>query len=100
MKFTSINHKVMAAGLAVFLLAAISAGSGLWVAFHLSAALDTNLRSASVLQTHMEADMMHDALRADMLMAMRASQPGSDITMADVKKDVAEHIQIFEDSIA
>src|SRR5438128_1895735 len=97
MKFSSINQKVMAAGAAVFLLATATAGSGLWAAMHLSTALTRAMQSSEVLRTHMDADMMHDALRADMLMALRSADPTSGVTIADVKKDVAEHVQRFRD---
>ena len=97
MKLNSINQKVMAAGAAVFLLATTTAGAGLWSAMRLSGALTRAMTSSEVLRTHMDADMMHDALRADMLMALRSGDPTSGVKIADVKKDVEEHVQRFRD---
>src|ERR1700754_1788786 len=95
MKFNSINQKVMAAGAPVFRPHTTTAAAGLWAAMHLSTALTQAMRSSEVLRTHMDADMMHDALRADMLMALRSADPTSGVTIAEVKKDVAEHVERF-----
>jgi methyl-accepting chemotaxis protein len=65
----SINQTVMVAGAAVFLLASSASGAGLWAATHLGSALTRAMTSGNILRTHMDADMMHDALRADVLMA-------------------------------
>src|ERR1051325_10000442 len=95
MKLNTINQKVMAGGAAAFFLSVTTAVAGLWAAMHLSGALTRAMQSAEVLRTHMDADMMHDALRADMLMALRSADPTSGVTIADVKKDVEEHVQRF-----
>jgi methyl-accepting chemotaxis protein len=90
----------MAAGVAVLALAAITAGAGIWAAFSLSANLANATRSASVLRNHLHADMMHDALRADVLSALRAADPSSGVAFVDVKADLAEHAKAFRDDIA
>src|SRR5690349_10989617 len=100
MKRESINGKVMAAGAVVLILASATAAAGLWAATHLSGALTRAMRSAEVVRVHMDSDMMHDALRADVLMALRAADPANGVAMADVKKDLAEHATAFRDDIA
>ncbi|MBP8248145.1 MAG: HAMP domain-containing protein [Phenylobacterium sp.] len=100
MKLNSINQKITAAGLAVLILGASSAGAGIWVAYHLSDRLSATSRAASALRKHMEADMMHDALRADVLSAILASDPTAGVDMAAVKTDLAEHTKLFQDSLA
>jgi methyl-accepting chemotaxis protein len=100
MQFHSINQKVLAASATVFLLASASSGAGLWVAFKLTGALNDAMRSAEVLRTHMDADMMHDALRADVLMALRARDPASGVSLATVKQDLDGHVEGFRKDIA
>jgi methyl-accepting chemotaxis protein len=95
----TINHKVMATGIAVLLLCAATAGAGMWVARDLTQGLQTALRSSQVLRNHMQADMMHDALRADVLSAMLATNPANGVAMSDVDKDLKEHSDDFKDAI-
>jgi methyl-accepting chemotaxis protein len=96
----TINHKVMGAGAAVMVLCTASAGAGLWSTTRLDGALrDANV-SAAVLRNHMEADMMHDALRADVLSSQLAGDASSGIAIDDVRKDLAEHTELFRKSIA
>jgi methyl-accepting chemotaxis protein len=96
----SINQTVMVAGAAVFLLASSASGAGLWAATHLGGALTRAMTSGNILRTHMDSDMMHDALRADVLMALRASDPSNDVSMEQVRGDLADHTKAFRDDIA
>jgi len=100
MKTKSINQSVMAALAIVTLLASVSSAAGLWAVTHLGGGLTDTLRSAKVLTTHMDGDMMHDALRADVLMALRSEDPASGVTIVDVKKDLGEHAKTFRDDLA
>ncbi|MBI1199845.1 MAG: HAMP domain-containing protein [Phenylobacterium sp.] len=99
MKRDTIGSKVMMAGAAVLILVSTASGTGLWAASHLSEALTRAGRSADVLRSHMEADMMHDALRADVLMALRARDPATGVQMDQVKTDLAEHSKAFREAI-
>ncbi|TAJ74686.1 MAG: methyl-accepting chemotaxis protein [Phenylobacterium sp.] len=99
MKFDSINGKVIAAGAIVLVLASATAAAGLWAATHLSGALTRAMRSSEVVRLHMDSDMMHDALRADVLMALRAADPASGVTFTEVKADLDEHAKGFRDDI-
>ena len=100
MRFSSISTRVMAAGLAILALVGAMAGAGIWSAFRLSGDLDEATRSAAVLRNHMHSDMMHDALRADVLMALRATDTAKGVTFQEVKADLAEHAKSFRDDIA
>ncbi len=51
------------------------------------------------LQNHMEADMMHDALRGDILQTLHAVAIKNLEKIDETKKALAEHIEIFEKSI-
>jgi methyl-accepting chemotaxis protein len=96
----TINHKVMGAGAAVMVLCTASAGAGLWSTSRLDSALREANTSASVLRNHMEADMMHDALRADVLSSQLAGDATSGIHLDDVRKDIAAHTAIFRKALA
>jgi methyl-accepting chemotaxis protein len=95
----TINHKVMGAGAAVMMLCTASAGAGLWSTTRLDRALQDANVSAAVLRNHMEADMMHDALRADVLSSQLAGDAGSGIAIDDVRKDLTEHVANFREAI-
>ena len=100
MSFGSINQKILAAGVAVLLLGLVSAGAGIWVAFSLSSALTETTRTAAAIRQHMQADMMHDALRSDALSAILASDPSSGVSMAETKADLADHASSFRQALA
>jgi len=53
--------------------------------------------NGSALRHQMEADMMHDALRADVLSALMAASPEEHAT---AKKDADEHAASFKEAIA
>lgn len=58
--------------------------------------LDEVVRSNHALRTHMEGDMMHDALRADVLAALLAETPDD---WQRVNDDLHGHAKLFRDSI-
>jgi methyl-accepting chemotaxis protein len=101
MKFETIGAKVTLAGALSFALAATAAAAGLWVSTRYFDGVERAVSAAHVLRNHMQADMMHDALRGDALAAVLASDPASAIyTPAQVQADTQEHSAIFEKSIA
>ena len=51
------------------------------------------------LRNHLEADMMHDALRADVLAALRAAANNDATARAEVTADLKAHIDKFETNI-
>jgi methyl-accepting chemotaxis protein len=95
----TINQKVTVAGAAVLVLCATIAAAGLWVAINLTATLERAERSAAVLRNHMEADMMHDALRANAFSAILSHDPANGIALEEVKADLAEHSAVFREAI-
>ena len=66
-------------------------------------AVQDNEISMTVLRNHMEADMMHDALRADVLSAMLVGLGKSTSTKAEVGNSLKEHTehfrQVLEDNL-
>nr|WP_027924682.1 methyl-accepting chemotaxis protein [Pseudomonas sp. URMO17WK12:I12] len=53
--------------------------------------------SMTALRNHLEADMMHDALRADVLSAMLVGLGKSTSSKADVHSSIEEHAKHFRD---
>ena len=96
----SLGQKVMGAAAGAALLCAATAGAGLWVAWSLDSALTRAEDSAKILQLHMHADMMHDALRADVMGAIMSNDPTLGVDLKAVRADLAEHTQAFRDDIA
>jgi methyl-accepting chemotaxis protein len=99
MKTTSINQTVMTACIGLMILFAASVGAGIWVAVDLAGQLRETSLSSKILQTHQQADMDHDALRGDVLLAFQTQTPGSVTNIADVRKDLAEHVADFNSAI-
>lgn len=69
---------------------------GWWSTKTLSGSLNSSVLAASVIRNHLEGDMMHDALRADVFAAIFARIDG-DSTSA--RNDVVEHSAKFQDCI-
>ena len=59
--------------------------------------LNKVVRTSSALRNHLEGDMMHDALRADVLAALLAETPAD---WQSVTSSLAEHSQHFREMIA
>ena len=96
----TIGKKVTATGIGVLLLSVGTAGVGLMMNTQLGGALDRASVSSDILRNHMQADMMHDALRADVFAALLSSDPGNGVTLADVRANLKEHKAVFEKSVA
>lgn len=52
------------------------------------------------MRNHLEADMMHDALRADVLAALRAADRNDARARAEVTIDLKDHLEKFQTNIA
>ncbi len=61
----------------------------------MATAVSDNAVSMSALRNHMEADMMHDALRADVYSAMLVGLGKSTSTAAEVRASIGEHTGHF-----
>ena len=51
------------------------------------------------LRNHMESDMMHDALRADVLSALRAGRAKDDAAQQQISADIKEHVGVFRERV-
>ncbi len=98
--FRSLKGKFLLNGVAAAVLTALVAVVGIWTVDQLVGALKKGEIASQAIRNHMAADMMHDALRADVLSALRAGKSGTNADKADVMKEVSEHIETFKQSVA
>ncbi|WP_294320121.1 methyl-accepting chemotaxis protein [uncultured Sphingomonas sp.] len=85
----SINRMVLAAIATIALLVFVSAGASLWSNRQQAAARDNITRGSALLRNHMTADMMHDAIRGDVLSVLRAASAG-DLDLAANRRALTE----------
>jgi methyl-accepting chemotaxis protein len=97
---STIRSKVKFAGLVMVILCALGSGVGLVIAGMLTGSMGDSARIAEVMRNHMQADMMHDALRADVLAALLAAKNGQVDAMAGIRTDLEDHSTSFRDAIA
>ena len=96
---STIRSKVKFASLVMVVLCTLGSGAGLVIAGLLSGSMADSSRIAEVMRNHMQSDMMHDALRSDVLAAMLAAQTGETAAMAGIRSELAEHSAIFRDTV-
>ncbi len=98
MKFT-VAHKVFALAATAALLLVLLVGivnRGFRTVAQSGQAVVT---MTAALQNHGEADMMHDAMRADVLAALLGARRGDAAAIADAAKDSHEHEQAFREAL-
>ncbi|KQW31181.1 chemotaxis protein [Rhizobium sp. Root274] len=91
----SIQRKMTVTSFAIFLLAGGITGVGM---LSTRVLVDNGAdlgRSSEILRNHMQADMMHDALRADVLAAILSSDPAAGVAHDAVMADMEEHRSSF-----
>lgn len=94
----SLKFKFGSMSLGYLLLVLAASGAGAWGATSIDSAMNQASMTATALRNHMQADMMHDALRADVLGALLAASEHQ--SLDSVNADVKEHAQVFEDALA
>ena len=100
MRKRSINSLTAKAGGVVLgstILAGLVGGGAAWILNH---ELSETNHISKVLRNHLEGDMMHDALRSDVLASLAASNPAYGLSMSDVKTDLNDHVTNFRDLLA
>lgn len=98
--FETLKQKSLAVGFGMLAVSLLVAGTGFWSERDLAAQIGFTERAGAMSRSHLEADMMHEALRADVLAALLSSNPAVGIKVSDVKKDVAEHSKTFSEAVA
>ena len=85
----SINRMVLAAITTIALLVLASAGARVWSNGQQASARDNITLGTALLRNHMTADMMHDAIRGDVLSVLRAASAG-DLDLAANRRALME----------
>jgi|JI10StandDraft_1071094.scaffolds.fasta_scaffold146018_2 methyl-accepting chemotaxis protein len=72
---------------------------GSFVATEFKEATSDSERTSQMLRNHLEADMMHDALRGDVINALLAASENDARTGKEAVADLSEHAQVFNEAI-
>ena len=91
---TSINSRVLQAGVIAAVLAAIIASVGVWQSLRFRSELDAATAALQAMRRHVEGDMLHDGLRSDVMAAL-ADSSMTGLSAAQIKTDAQEHAQWF-----
>jgi methyl-accepting chemotaxis protein len=100
LKSISIRQKFFGFGGLMAVVALFIGAIGYWGISRQTAELSGVVTTSLALRNHLEGDMMHDALRADVLSAMRAAQQANKEDQAAVRADIADHAANFRERIA
>ena len=95
-----IPQKFIAVGVLTLAINAALAGAGLWIAGSLGGRLEEGVGTTSAVRNHLTADMMHDALRGDVLAALDAVHRNDAAAKAAIQADLEEHAATFRESVA
>ncbi len=91
----TIRGKLLSFGLLAVVLCVALGVVGAVAIHRLIAANASNLAMAAALRQHGDADMMHDALRADVLAALLAASEGKRDKIAEYEGALKEHAERF-----
>ncbi len=94
MNFT-IKKRLLLSNVAGLAFVAIVGLIGYYGAHVLGQAMNAMSLNGSTMKDQLQADMAHDALRADVIAALLANAGGDDKQRGEAVKDAGEHIAIF-----
>jgi methyl-accepting chemotaxis protein len=95
-----LRNQILGLGFVGLLMAALVGGTGVMNAIGLSVAFDQSINTGLALQKSQEADMMHDAIRGDVLLALLSATNNDSAGVAQSKKDLDGHVDTFNEAIA
>ncbi len=94
-----LRHQVLALGWSGALAACLVGGMALFNASRVAQSIDQSVSTGSALQLSQKADMMHDAVRADVLQAMLGSVAKESIQMSQAQGALQEHAGTFQSAL-
>src|SRR3982751_2729220 len=95
----SLRARLLIASITAVVAVLITAGVGIYGMMDSADGLRTSITATSAVLNAKQADMMHDALRADVLYSINIGPAGDAAEKEAVTADTAEHIKSFEDSM-
>ncbi len=93
---TSLHHATLKVRRLMIGLLLLSGGLGAAATLTLRSALISQEAAASLLRSHMTADMMHDAVRGDVVAIVASADPALAIDRTDSQESLKEHLIEFE----
>ena len=92
-KFKGLNLNVKLLGMSLFIgaVGVASSGIGLWSVTSMQAALVKQKQLNDLMHVEMQIDMLHDALRGDVMTALSTLEPGSQLSLSAVQRQISEH---------
>jgi methyl-accepting chemotaxis protein len=97
----NLRKKLLVMNFVFFTIYIFSVGPAYWGFEKLDPSKSDLMMYVSAIQNHMEADMMHDAIRGDALQAILASKhtDGRFGTEAEIDASITEHAEVFKKSL-
>jgi methyl-accepting chemotaxis protein len=95
-----LRTQILGLGLVGLIMTALVGGTGLLNVNKLSQAFDNAINMDLALQKAQHADMMHDAIRGDVLLALLSGQIKDGAGVTEAQKDLAEHSASFTKSLS
>jgi methyl-accepting chemotaxis protein len=95
-----LRTQILGLGLVGLIASALVGGTALLNATRLSSALDDSINMSLALAKSQEADMMHDAIRGDVLLALLSATKNDAAGLAEAQKDLQEHSENFAKNIS
>src|SRR5262245_21972509 len=96
----SIRQKFFGFGGLIAAVALLIGGIGVWGTARQASDLEEVVTTSLALRNHLEGDMMHDALRGDVLSALGAARTNNKEDQLQIKMDLIDHAQNFRSRIA
>lgn len=96
----TIRMKLVLLAMASVTVTIIVGTTGYLGVSRVDSAMDEIVVNSSALRNHLTADMMHDALRADALNALVASQSADKEQFRSIEAEINEHTKVFQDSLS
>jgi methyl-accepting chemotaxis protein len=95
-----LRQQVVGLGIVAIALAGLVGGIGLFHVSRLAVSIDDSLALGEALQASQEADMMHDAVRGDVLLALLGAQGGNQAQLTEARAGLQEHTATFGEALA
>lgn len=99
-KNLSIKQKLTLSGAVAVVMIIVASAAGIFGLMDSDGGLSEVTKITAAVRNQMQADMMHDALRADVILALRVGPSGNPDEQKAVRDDTSEHIKSFQESIA
>ena len=98
-RFQSIKGKLGAFSVLALAMVLLAAAAGWWSIDRLSEIARSNLDAASAIKNQKQADMMHDAIRSDVMAGLLALAKQDPAAIQEAKQDLLMHVDEFDASL-